>query len=32
LQKRGQKSLATLGDLKSSLKRLDREIKARSKK
>ena len=32
LQKRGAKSLTALGDLKSALKRLDREIKARSKK
>jgi len=32
LQKRGQKSLTSLGDLKSALKRLDREIKARERK
>jgi hypothetical protein len=32
LQKRGHRSLAALDDLKGALKRLDREIKARSKK
>jgi len=32
LQKRGQKSLTALGDLKGALRRLDREIKAREKK
>jgi len=32
LQKSGQKTLANVGDLKGALKRLDRAIKARSKK
>jgi len=32
LQKRGQKSLAALDDLKGALKRLDREIKARQRR
>jgi hypothetical protein len=31
LQKRGHKTLATVGDLKGALKRLDRAIKAREK-
>jgi len=32
LQKSGQKTLASVGDLKGALKRLDRAIKARAKK
>jgi len=32
LQKRGTQTLASQGDLKGALKKLDREIKARGKK
>jgi hypothetical protein len=32
LQKRGYQTLASQGDLKGALKKLDREIKARSKR
>jgi len=32
LQKRGQQTLKSHGDLKGALKKLDREIKARGKK